>query len=51
MKMNGKELDEAFGKTVLASVTFFFLVICILGLFQFGQIIQWVWLNVSITVK
>lgn len=51
LKMTGSELDETFGKVVLTSICGFFGFICFLGLYQFAQIIQWLWLNVSITVK
>ena len=51
LKMNGKELDEAFGKTVLSMFVFLYALVFPLGIYQFAQIVQWVYLNVSIVVK
>jgi len=44
-------LDETFGKFISTLIVGACAIIAILGMIQFAQIIQWLWLNVSITVK
>jgi len=44
--------DSDFESSVVATLTVgSCAVIGVLGIFQFAQIIQWLWLNVSIVVK